>query len=99
MMIYNVTVKIETSVHEDWLDWMKKVHVPEVMATGYFLENNIYKVMVEEEDGITFSVQYTFKNMLDYEEYQKLHAPALQKAHIDRYRGRFVAFRTLLQKV
>lgn len=99
MIIYNVTVKVEHSIHEDWLDWMKKVHVPEVMATGFFLENYIYKVLVEEEDGITYSVQYYVHSMADYQEYQEKHAPRLQKEHIDRYRGRFVAFRTLLQKV
>jgi hypothetical protein len=31
-----------------------------------------------------------------YEEYQSMHAPKLQKEHTDKYSGKFVAFRTIL---
>ena len=27
MIIYNVTINIDHSVHEDWLEWMKNEHV------------------------------------------------------------------------
>ena len=36
MLVYNVTVKVNTDIHEEWLEWMKKTHIPEVLATGYF---------------------------------------------------------------
>jgi len=39
MIIYSVTVNIDDSVHDEWVTWMKEVHIPDVMATGYFLEN------------------------------------------------------------
>ena len=48
MIIYNVTVNIEDDVHEDWITWMKTTHIPEVMSTGYFLENKIAKVSNSE---------------------------------------------------
>ena len=47
MIIYNVTVSIDASIHEDWLEWMKKVHIPEVMQTGYFLENKLCKLIAK----------------------------------------------------
>ena len=97
MIIYNVTVNIENDVKEEWLKWMKEKHIPDVMATGYFLENKICKVLVDEEQGTTFSIQYTCRNMNDLEEYQKIHAPGLQKEHTDKYANKFVAFRTLLE--
>lgn len=99
MIIYNVTVKLEKNIHEEWLHWMKFKHIPDVMATGYFLENNIYKILVDEEDGVSYSVQYSCANMQDLHEYQSKHAPALQKEHIDKFRNQFIAFRTLLEKV
>jgi hypothetical protein len=97
MIIYNVTVNIENDVSEEWLSWMKNVHIPDVMATGLFIENKICKVLVEEEQGTTYSIQYTAKNMSDLETYQQQHAPRLQKEHMDRYKDKFVAFRTLLE--
>jgi hypothetical protein len=97
MIIYNVTVNVENDVREEWLEWMKTVHIPDVMATGYFIENKICKVLVDEEQGTTYSIQYTAANMKDLEEYQKLHSPRLQKEVAARYPNKFVAFRTLLE--
>jgi hypothetical protein len=99
MIIYNVTVNIDNEVREEWLSWMKTVHIPDVMATGYFVESKICKVLVDEEQGTTYSIQYTAENMKNYEEYKEKHAPALQKEVLDKYGDKFVAFRTLLEIV
>ena len=101
MIIYNVTVNIEDSVHTDWISWMKATHIPEVMATGYFLENKIAKVLTtqEGETGHTYAIQYTCNSMADLDEYQAKCAAKLQEDHTKRYSGKFVAFRTLLEIV
>ena len=85
MIIYNVTINIEKDVHDEWLHWMKTVHVPDVMRTGHFTENKICKVLVEEEQGITYSFQYTCKNMEELNKYLEQHAPRLRKDVADKY--------------
>ena len=98
MIIYNVTVNIDNAVADEWLQWMKDVHVPDVMRTGLFTKNNIYKILADEDSGgQSFSVQYTCENMQKYEEYRDKYAAALQADHPNRYKDRFVAFRTLLE--
>lgn len=97
MIIYNVTINIENDVKDEWLQWMKTVHIPAVMNTGYFTEHKICKVLVDEEQGTTFSVQYTSKTMEEYEKYKRIHAPRFQKEIADKYGNKFVAFRTLLE--
>jgi hypothetical protein len=97
MIIYNVTVNIDNDVKEEWIKWMKEVHIPEVMNTGLFLEYRMARVMVEEESGTTYSIQYLSASQSDIETYQKQHAPELQKKHTEKYEGKFVAFRTLLE--
>ena len=99
MIIYNVTVNIDDSVHDEWLMWMKEKHIPDVMATGFFLENKLCRIMVDEEQGRSYSFQYTCKNMEDLKEYQAKHAPRLQKEVKDKYGDKFVAFRTLLEVI
>ncbi|MDQ3192863.1 MAG: DUF4286 family protein [Bacteroidota bacterium] len=99
MIIYNITVNIENDVREEWLTWMKNVHIPDVMKTGLFIENRILKVLVQEESGTTYSIQYTCEKMEDLEKYQQEYAPRLQKEHTDKYKGKFVAFRTLLEVI
>lgn len=97
MYIYNVTVNIEKDVHQDWLQWMKDVHIPDVLATGMFIDNRLCQVMVEEEQGITYSIQYRVKDLETLKLYQEMYAPKLQADHMQRFRDKFVAFRTILR--
>jgi hypothetical protein len=100
MYLYNVTINVEDDIHDDWMDWMKAIHIPEVMATGCFVANRMLKVLSEvENNGTTYSMQYYFSRMEDYTRYKEKFAPALQKTSILRYGQKFVAFRTLLEIV
>lgn len=100
MIIYSVTVKIDLDVHNEWLHWMKSVHIPEVLNTKKFVDYRMLKVLTQDEtDGITYNIQYRAQTMSDYFDYQNEFAPALQKDHTERYKDKFVAFRTLLKEV
>jgi hypothetical protein len=97
MIIYNVTVSVDQHVHEEWVLWMKNTHIPDVMATGLFLNSRLVRVLAEEEGGVTYAVQYTTADMATYERYKNEHAPRLQAETLRLYGGRFHAFRTLLE--
>ena len=99
MIIYNVTVKISHEKHDDWLNWMKEVHIPQVMATQKFTKNVFSKVMVEDEEGTNYSIQYYCESVDVLTDYQENYAPKLQEEHTARYKDHFVAFRTLLELV
>lgn len=100
MIVYNVTVNIDQSIHEEWLSWMKGTHIPDVMLTGMFVENRILKLIGDEDSGgHTYAIQYTCVSMDQYNLYQDKFAPALQKSHADRYSDKFVTFRTLLEVI
>jgi len=99
MIIYNVTVSVDTDVAEEWLHWMKAEHIPDVMATGMFLDNRICRVLAEEEGGVTYAIQYTAADMATFERYKVEFAPRLQAETQKHYGGKFVAFRTLLEVV
>ena len=97
MIIYNVTVNIDNDVHDDWLDWMKSVHIPDVMNTGHFTESKISRILAEEEGGLSYAIQYLCESMEVFEKYQEIHAEGLQNKHTLKYQGKFVAFRTMLR--
>lgn len=99
MIIYNVTINIDEDIHDEWLQWMKEVHIPDVMNTGLFESNKICRIHAEEEGGRSYSIQYECKDMDTLEQYQTIHAPKLQRAHTAKYQGKFAAFRTLLEVV
>ena len=100
MIIYSVTVSIDASIREEWISWMKQVHIPEVMATGYFHERTMQELLdpPPQPGSFTFNIQYTCKTIEEYEAYHQGPAEALQSAHTMRYKDKFVAFRTLLRR-
>lgn len=99
MYIYNVTVNIDDAVREAWLDWMQKTHIPDVLNTGLFKSCRFCRVMVDEESGTTWSIQYFVKDLETFKLYQEMYAPALQNEHQEKFAGKFVAFRTMLELV
>ena len=80
---------------------MREVHVPEVIATGCFTENKMMRLLdpPADEEGVTYAIQYFCKNMETLRHYWKNFAPALQADHTQRYEGKFVAFRTVMELV
>ncbi|MBI4945278.1 MAG: DUF4286 family protein [Bacteroidetes bacterium] len=96
MYIYTITVTIEESIHAEWMKWMKEVHIPDVMQTGFFVDNRICKLITEELET-TYAIQYTFRKMDDLNTYQKEFAPKLQQEHKEKFKDKFAAFRTVLE--
>jgi hypothetical protein len=99
MILYNVTVSIDPEIGEEWLQWMRTRHIPDVMATRCFLESRISRIHGEEEGGLTYSIMYLCQDQSKMDEYSNLHAPRLQKEHSERFTGKFAAFRTFLSVI
>src|SRR6478672_5241223 len=99
MVLYNVTVIIEDSAAEEWLNWMQEIHIPEVMETGKFVSNRLLKVLDSPNEGVTYCTQYVAESLADYNDYQANYAPALQAKLQQQFENRFVAFRTLMEFV
>jgi len=100
MILYNVTVNIDDSVHDEWLEWMRSKHIPDLLSTGLFTESKLYKIRTEnEEEGNTYSIQYLLRSIDEYEKYQKEYAGKLQSEHTEKFKDKFVAFRTIMELV
>ncbi|MCY1531658.1 hypothetical protein D9M68_668910 [compost metagenome] len=99
MLIYNVTIILEEDIADEWLTWMKDIHIPEVMATHKFTSSRLLKVVDSPNEGITYCAQYMAASLADYEAYQTDFAPALQAKTLARFENKFVAFRSLMQLV
>jgi len=100
MYIYNVTTNIDASVHDQWLKWMKEIHIPDVLATGKFLSAKMCKVLVEEDmGGISYSVQFTTVDEETLRAYYNEDAPKLRQEALRLFANKFVSFRTELEVI
>ncbi|MGH8092435.1 MAG: DUF4286 family protein [Chthoniobacterales bacterium] len=99
MIIYRVEITIDAGIEPEWLDWMKRVHVVDVVRTGCFTECRIYKVIESDKAEPIYVMQYQCRSLEEYNRYRDNFAPALQKEHSDRFAGRFRGARQLLEEV
>jgi hypothetical protein len=100
MLIYNVTTKITHAIHEDWLQWMRDIHIPDVLATGCFTKANILRLLdIDDSEGPTYAIQYYAETKADYDKYIQQFAPALKQETINKWDQQIIAFRSLMQLV
>ena len=99
MFIYNVTINIDDSAHDEWLIWIKQ-HIPAVLATGKFEKATLTKVLVDEDmGGQTYSVQYKSYSREALDAYYKEDADKLRNEGLKKFADKMLAFRTELEIV
>ncbi len=96
MVIYQVQVVVQPQIEGEWLDWMKKVHVPDLMATGLIVSSQITKSL---EEAHTYYFSYWFHSQEHYQSYVRDHAPRLKAHPIEVFGEKFVASRKLLEVI
>lgn len=100
MILYNVTINIHESVHDQWMRWMQEKHIGDVLATGKFSAARMVKVLVEEDmGGITYSIQYTTDSKETLQRYYDEDAPRLREEGLQLFGDKMLAFRTELELI
>lgn len=100
MVVYNVTSNVAPSVAEEWLTWMKEVHIPEVLETEMFTHYRILHVLDQDEsEGITYAVQYFANTLENCRKYISESAPALREKAIKHWGEQVISFRTIMESV
>lgn len=100
MIIYNVTIKLDESIHQQWLSWMLDIHIPEMTGTGCFTKATALRLLeVDDSEGPTYAIQYFAESKALYNQYIELHAPEMRQRSFDKWGNRFIAFRSVMQVV
>ena len=96
MIIYNVTINVDKTITGEWLEWIKE-HIPQVLATGKFKEAKLTKVLVEDDETDTYSVQYRAHSREALDSYYTEDADRLRGDGLKRFTDKMLAFRTELE--
>ncbi|HVT85450.1 MAG TPA: DUF4286 family protein [Chitinophagaceae bacterium] len=100
MIVYNITMKVDPSIEKDWIKWQREEHIPEILATGLFTEHKFFRLLEQDEtDGVTYVIQYFASSLENYQQYVEKFAPLFRKKASDKWKDRFVGFRTVMQVV
>lgn len=98
MIIYNVTLKIDHSIHDEWVKWMKEEHIPDLLQTGLFTDGRLCRLLEQDEtDGPTYAAQYFCKSLEEYNQYISNHANEMREKAYTKFGNKFIAFRTVME--
>ena len=100
MIIYNVTVKVENSIADEWLQWLLNEHIPHIMQTNCFVDYKLVRLLeVDDSEGPTYAIQYFAESKADYNRYIEMHASQLRKLSFARWGEHCIAFGSVMEVV
>jgi len=98
MVVYNVTFQLDPEVEQDWLHWMEKEHIPEMLATQLFQEAKLLRVCNDTGDFTgSYAIQYLAPSKQHLDTYLTEHSSSLRKKTSQRFGEKALAFRTHLE--
>ena len=99
MIIFNDTVIVEESVHQQWLKWMQEVYIPKVMETGHFKSYQVLNVIDSPNEGVTTCIQYNTDSEEKFAKFYNQHLHGFHASHNALYENRFVLYSTLMETI
>jgi hypothetical protein len=100
MIIYNVTVKIDSAIKHEWLQWLKEEHVPLILSTGCFTNATISRLLeVDDVEGPTYTIQYFAESKALYNNFIEKFDNEMRQLSFDKWGNQFIAFRSVMQVV
>jgi hypothetical protein len=98
MILYNLTIKIDHSIQEDWLEWMETEFIPLVQSSTPFSESKLCKLLdLDEADGITFALQLFCQNKNQLEAFRSEKERTLQLKLLQQFPNKLVFFSTAME--
>ena len=99
-IIYNVTIKVSGSIHQEWLDWLLNEHIPDVMNTGCFHSHRVVRLLdIDDSEGPTYAVQYHALYRSEYTRYIDVYSNEMRERAFNKWGNHFIAFRTVMELV
>lgn len=100
MLIYNVTSKVDHSVHSAWLRWMERAYLPAMMESGTMESYQLTRLLdVDDSDGPTYALLITFANRPAFRVYRDKFLTDHKKAVKNKWGDGVLSFASTLDGV
>ena len=97
MLVFNTTYLVSKASENDFLAWMKAVYVPAVQKIGLLGAPRLYKVLVSEEEGVTYSLQFDAETVADMSKFRNQYLDELEQLLFLRFGESVLHFSTYLK--
>jgi len=94
-----INIDIEKKIDKDWILWMKKEHIPEIINLKIFKKSEIWRIKNEQKKYNSYCIKYYTKSLESYKLYKEKYAKKIQKKHSIKYKSHFNVKREILELV
>ncbi len=99
MIIFNTTYLVSFDAHDTWLRWISSRHIPFMLKNSLFKDPRLFKVLVDEEHGVTYSLQFASPDMAAMQNWQEKHKNEMEADLRDTFGESVMFFSTLLEEI
>ena len=99
-IIYNITLKVEKSIEQPWLQWLVNDYAPGIIGTNCFTKFTTLKLLeLDDADSSTYALQFFSKSFESYERYLKNFADDFAEKSFNKWGQKMISFGTVMQVV
>lgn len=78
MIIFNTTYLVHPQLEQRFLTWVRETYVPQIKELGLLKSPRLLKVLTDEKDGISFSLQWEAESISVMGQFGKKHQSQLE---------------------
>lgn len=99
-VVFNITVKIEKSIVQLWLQWMTDEIAPAIIGTNCFTGFTILNLLeLEDGESSTYAVQFFSETLEEYQRYMQRFSNDFTEKSFLKWGEKTVSFSTVMQVV
>lgn len=99
MILYNITTKVDWSVHDEWLEWMKEKSIPDLVDTFFFDFKMLRLLHIDDTDGPTYAVQYFTESIALYKKFVVIQLNIHSQKESNKWGNNVISFSTVMEVV
>lgn len=93
-------MKVNRNIVEEWMNWQKQEHLPEIISTGMFDDYRMYHLIEhDDEESQTFTVQFFTSSIEKYNQYLSEFAFRFRDKALAKWGNQFTGFRSVMKLV
>lgn len=100
MLIFNTTLHVDDSVHDECLEYLKENYIPCAVSDGLLTEPALARIdSLHEVSGISYAVQFKTLNKNTLNKWAENTGSKLQRELGDKFGNKVSGFSTILEEI
>ena len=96
-MILKTTYLVGKEIEQQFLNWLSSTYDPEALGTKLVFDARLTKVLTSEEEGVSYSLQFSSKDVHDLNSFKKGFFAQKELAIREQFGERVLYFSTILR--